>query len=957
MGINIGKVSFKNLSGFNGFQQDYNQKSNNSTSLLKSPSLYQYQTQTNSPVQNPIPVNPFPVQQQNFNYTTKNILKDNLAYINAGLALVSLGIASYAIVRSGKAKGLSGNIDSKIGDINSQLGQISDKLTEVSAKNSAMDAKLTSVESIARNNSTNIDNVTNDLTDTKKWYDGYLSSLNDDIVNMQAYKAMVSAPRERNLANLDGIPLLRNLKNDGTPIELSERLKSWLNEAADIFINNKKDKIPQPKPLTKDSTIWSLTSESIPEKEGGLGEVPVQIAKNLTKEFNIDNYLVRPLSLIHGKSKLEKIDGVYKYTYDLDKPKHFEITLDKVAEFSTQAYRNDRIETQPVEVFIGLDPRGFKRLMFKNNDYFTSNGLYTDSQKVSETERYAFFSKAVYEFMKIKADPNSQTFINILNKEKFMEIKTPDAMILNDWHAGSIAPLLRLKAPCEAEMKELSSRAAELFKSMNLININHNLDYQGTSWQHTSEILNTLFDKYAYDIYKHANTGFEYDALKKVLVTDNQVNLANMAACLSNKMKPVSPTYANELAEQLDRSHAMQHLCTIRKSNGSLQGASNGWDRSVNEVSQANIAGFLNAINGDKITLFQTTLRNLSGISDVQRARMEEVLSGKLDAGNFRTKIEQLKEIGSECINNALEAMETKGTTKLREYKSYTHADSTERILLNRRHNKEVFIEYLKSMIEHNKKRGDRLFNIGEYELTDLSHIKPEDLDNTLVLNMGVRFVSQKGVDVACNAIRRVMNEWTSKYPGKPRPVIVIGGADGEGGNIRKIAENLKKELGYDLGKQLVWQDGYTANNIFQAGSDFTLYSSHFEPDGAKWESLYKGTPVVCTRVGGHVDSVKDGINGFLTGRTVPQIKSLTGTDYNYYLNELSNDFTDAIYKAADTFYDKQAYTNMVRNAIDGDQSWVIKNETGDIVGGALLGHMKDLGFNLSDFSKIKTTK
>ncbi len=954
MSIMTGKVSFKSLSGFSGAQTDYMQKPNSATSLLNRPIVIQTQT---TPVQNLpyiTPTNPAPIQQQSVN-SNKNFLKENLSYINAGLALVSLGVASYAVLRNGKSKNISGTIDSKIADINTQLGQISNKLTEVSAKNSSMDAKLTTVETLTRTNSTNIDNLSKDLDDTKKWYDGYLTSMDENIKGMQTYKVMESAPKERNLGNIDGISLLRNVKNDGTPIELSAKLKAWLNDAADIFINNRKDRMPQPKPLTKDSTVWSLTSESIPEKEGGLGEVPVQIAKNLTKEFGIDNYLVRPLSLIHGKSKLEQINGVYKYTYDLDKPKHFVITLDKVAEFNTQVFRNDRIETQPIEVFVGDDPRGFKRLMFKNNDYFTSNGLYTDSQKVSETERYAFLSKAVYEFMKIKADPNSQTFIKIFNNEKFGEIKAPDAMILNDWHAGAIAPLLRLKAPCEAEMKELSSRAAELFKSMNLINIDHNLDYQGTSWQHTSEILNTLFDKYAYDIYEHANTGFEYDALKKVLITDNQVNLANMGACLSNKMKPVSPTYANELAEQVERSHAMQHICVVRKANGTLQGASNGWDRSVNEVSHANIAGFQNAINSDKIALFQTTLRNLSGISDLQRNKMEEVLSGKLDAGNFRTKIEQLREIGSECINRALDAMEMKGTTSLREFKSYTHADTTERILLNRRHNKELFIEYLKSMIEHNKKRGDRLFNIGEVELTDLSHIKPEDLDDTLVLNMGVRFVSQKGVDVACNAIRRVMNEWSTRYPNKPKPVIVIGGADGEGGNIRKIAQSLKQELGYDMGKQLVWQDGYTANNIFQAGSDFTLYSSHFEPDGAKWESLYKGTPVICTRVGGHVDSVQDGINGFLTGRTIPQIKAVTGDDYNRYLNELSNDFTDAIYRAADTFFDKQSYTNMVRNAINGDQSWVIKNEAGEITGGALLGHMKDLGFNLSDFNNIKT--
>ncbi len=949
MGVSIKKISFNGPTGFNGTPQSSVSNTDSATSLLNKPAVFQTTQPANPPVTTP-------VQQAPLNNTVsgdKNFFKENLSYVNAGLALVTLGVASYAIIKNGNTKNLYNSLNSRIGDIGNQLGLISDKITEVSTKNAVTDAKLTSIETLSRTNSANIDTLTRDLSDTKKWYDGYITSIDEKVKGIELYKAMENAPKERNLASIDGIPLLRNLRNDGSPIELSDSLKGWLNDAASAFIN-KTDKMPQPKPLTKDSVIWSLTSESIPEKEGGLGEVPVQIAKNLTKEFNIDNSLVRPLSLIHGKSKLEQIGSTYKYTYDLDKPKHFEITLDKVAEFTTQVFRNERVENQTVEVFTGMDPRGFKRLMFKNNDYFTSNGLYTDSQKASEAERYAFFSKSVYEFLKIKADPNSQTCIKILNPDKFAEIKTPDAMILNDWHAGAIAPLMRLKAPCEAEMKELSSRAANTFKSMNLINIDHNLDYQGTSWQHTSEILNTLFDKYAYDIHKYANTGFEYDALKKVLVTDNQVNLANMGACLSNKMKPVSPTYARELAEQPERSHAMQHICNVRMNNGTMQGASNGWDRSVNEVSQANIAGFLNAINGDKLTLFQSTLRNLPGISDLQRAKMEEVLSGKLDAGNFRTKIEQLKEIGSECINTALDAMEAKGTTALRDFKSYTHADTTERILLNRRHNKEVFIDYLNSMIEHNKKRGDRLFNIGEAELTDLSQIKPEDLDDTLVLDMGVRFVSQKGVDVACNAIRRVMNEWAGKYPGKPKPIIVIGGADGEGGNIRQIAENLKKELGYDLGKQVVWQDGYTANNIFQAGSDFTLYSSHFEPDGAKWESLYKGTPVICTRVGGHVDSVADGVNGFLTGRTVPEIKSVTGDDYFAYLNEMSNDFTDAIYRAADTFFDKQAYADMVRKAIDGDQSWVIKNETGEITGGALLGHMKDLGFNLADFQNIK---
>ncbi len=129
--------------------------------------------------------------------------------------------------------------------------------------------------------------------------------------------------------------------------------------------------------LAAGAPIWLPTAESTPEKEGGLGEVPVQLARNYTNEFGIDCTLVRPLNEIPGKSTLIEKDGRFYYWYadmkDSDgKPiEHMEV--EKVMDFDTHVVRNGQYETQKVEVFYGIDPaNGFKRIMFRNPDFFAA---------------------------------------------------------------------------------------------------------------------------------------------------------------------------------------------------------------------------------------------------------------------------------------------------------------------------------------------------------------------------------------------------------------------------------------------------------------------------------------------------------------------------------------------------------------------------------------------------------
>ena len=122
---------------------------------------------------------------------------------------------------------------------------------------------------------------------------------------------------------------------------------------------------------------------------------------------------------------------------------------------------------------------------------------------------------------------------------------------------------------------------------MRVITIGHNCMYQGATYKHndysqrkaaTSNILNTLFDKYAYDIVSHAKSGAdeidpnnpEAHALNNVLVlrsdekTENHVNFLNMGIVLSDYFDPVSQNYANELIspQHRDLSYMLQWALT-----------------------------------------------------------------------------------------------------------------------------------------------------------------------------------------------------------------------------------------------------------------------------------------------------------------------------------------------------------------------------------------------------------
>ena len=892
-----------------------------------------------------------------------------LPLVTATVAIAALGLAAYATT-TGKSKAAREIAEDKAKEAAAEAKRLAEEakkaaeeaMKDIKGKVEGLDTKVNE----AANNAKRVENTLNEKV---KWYDGVNNGMADKIEQLKGQTIVRNTPSERGLAYVDGYTLLQNLDNSGNRIHPSTNLIKELRGKAMEFITGKNAAgVALVAPvLAAGATVWLPTAESLPEKEGGLGEIPVQIAKNFSKEIGVDSIILRPLNEIPETSSLVEKDGRYHYTYkDLSMP------VDKVAEFETNSFRNGQYESQKVEVYYGIDPKhGHKRLMFRNPAFFKSSGLYADSQTASEPERYAFFSRAVYDFAKLKTDPNSMTSYKIFNSSVFDSIKAPDAMVLNDWHTAPLAALLRIKAPLEAENKELKDTAASTFEKMSLLYLVHNADYQGANWNHSSEILNTLFDKYALDAYTNALTGFktyneqnqevDIDSLRNALTIDGGVNMANMGMVYATKVAPVSGTYAKEMAEQSERGHALQHIAKVRLEQGTMQGRSNGWDRSPNEVSNANLKGYNNNINGDAFTIFTHKINGIKDLSMEQSKRINAVFNTHapkgLNVDNFNIVIEKLAELNISQVDKTIAELKEKGHLNLRYLKPETADMSMDDIMEARRYNKEQLVHYLKSIISYNKENGE-VFKLKGLNFTDLSDIDVNKLDEIPIFNMGVRFVGQKGVDIACGAINQIINEWDSLFPGKEKPIWVIGGKDvSSDKKYYGMVEGTKTDL-KEKGHRLVQMYDYVPNNILMAGSDFTMRPSHFEPDGDKWESFYKGTPVILTNVGGHVDSVFGTGRGILTDRTVPQIhkdiasgKNSSNKSYEEkFLDEQIKDYKNALIKALDLFYnDKNGYREMVDKDIHGNQSWVQKNEHDKIEECPIVSHMRDLNFNFKD--------
>ncbi|MDC0449241.1 glycogen synthase [bacterium] len=239
-------------------------------------------------------------------------------------------------------------------------------------------------------------------------------------------------------------------------------------------------------------------------KLGGLGDVIGSLPKALEK-VGVNADVIIPF---YPTAKVQ--DGQLYKSLDLEVP--FNNTSNSVEVFKT------KLPGSNVDVFL-----------LRNKEYFVLGGKDAFINARPETEMFAFFSRAVVEFVKA-------------------EFNTYDLVHCNDWHTGMITHLL------QDELE--GARPATLFTI-------HNLGYQG---------IGDLSLVKEMGIVPGDHPLIEWD------IADGDINFIQQGITSSDYVNAVSPTYAKEI---LTEEFGGELTDVLRAREGRLTGILNGIDYSA----------------------------------------------------------------------------------------------------------------------------------------------------------------------------------------------------------------------------------------------------------------------------------------------------------------------------------------------------------------------------------------
>ncbi len=221
-------------------------------------------------------------------------------------------------------------------------------------------------------------------------------------------------------------------------------------------------------------------------------------------------------------------------------------------------------ETNVVGVYkTKLPDSNVEVILLKNNRYFAAGGSNFFAKTSAETEMFAFFDRAVVEYIK-------------------SGFNTYDIIHCNDWHTGFITHLL------EEEIAE--SRPRTLFTI-------HNLMYQGISGP---------------DLLREAGLTPGAHPLIDWDISDGDVNMAQQGITSSDFINAVSPSYAKEI---LTEEFGGEFADMLRAREGRLSGILNGLDYSAFPRSYSS-EKWSEGKQQSKITLYKKLGWN---ISDIER--------------------------------------------------------------------------------------------------------------------------------------------------------------------------------------------------------------------------------------------------------------------------------------------------------------------------------------------------
>ena len=212
---------------------------------------------------------------------------------------------------------------------------------------------------------------------------------------------------------------------------------------------------------------------------------------------------------------------------------------------------------------------------------------------INEVERFAFFSKAVYELLK-------EIF-----EGKIKDISRPNVLIANDWHSGALSGLTKYFTKAQIEAQRMSPELAEKMKALPIVHVAHHLGYQGWDYDNTSRILNSLYENTATLVFKNAKAikNSNPRATNTLIVSD----CYNQASCnfhLADRVVTVSKNYMEEVSKELGFGFDFRDILKIRKDHRNFFGIVNGYEKKLISPNREKIEGLNTYFQGFDFRVF-----------------------------------------------------------------------------------------------------------------------------------------------------------------------------------------------------------------------------------------------------------------------------------------------------------------------------------------------------------------
>lgn len=321
---------------------------------------------------------------------------------------------------------------------------------------------------------------------------------------------------------------------------------------------------------------WMLSAETATfMKAGGLGMIASELPEAFNRRFaSLGEHLtvVTPLYLGDTGKKKAFLDGrVYHgaehKNIELQHLKTFNVAFmnfqEKFVEYKVEAYTGRCENTCYIflqnDHFFLIDPH-------KNNPPAQDGCYIMNKNGVNEVERFAFFSKAVYELIRVLVKDNN----------------APNIIIANDWHSGALSGLMKYLPVALVDKGLMNETEADAIRAIPIIHIAHHLGYQGWDYNNTARLLNSLYGEQTAFVFKNAKAIKNSNTrTTNTLIVHDCYNQASCNFHLADRVVTVSKNYLEEVSKELGFGHDFRDILKIRKDHRTFFGIVNGYDKNL----------------------------------------------------------------------------------------------------------------------------------------------------------------------------------------------------------------------------------------------------------------------------------------------------------------------------------------------------------------------------------------